>query len=49
MAIGFQDSGKEVMIMFLKFSLLIFNSKALVSDYLLCILIIKLLKSMQSE
>ena len=44
-AIEFQNLGKEVMIMSLKSSSLIFDPKALASDYLLCILIIKLLKS----
>jgi len=46
---GFQNSSKKVMIMSLKFSLLIFNPKALTFDHLLYILIIKLLKSVQSE
>jgi len=48
-AMGFQDLGKEVIIMSLKSSLLIFDPKALAFDYLLCMLIIKLLKSVQSE
>ena len=48
-AMGFQDLGKEVMIMSLKSLLLIFDPKALASDHLLHMLIIKLLKSVQSE
>ena len=44
-----QDLGKENMIIFLKSSLVIFDPKALVSNHLLCISIIKSLKSVQSE
>ena len=44
-----QNSGKKDIIIFLKSLLVIFDSKALAFSYLLCISIMKLLKSIQLE